>query len=392
MIFHMTTRLFDEDSSLLIFSAVVRSCTSRGDGCFDIVLDRTAFFPEGGGQGADHGTLHGAKDTVHVTDAHESGGEIHHLTDGPLDAGETVEGRVDGARRLAMMQQHSGEHIFSGLVHKFFGYDNVGFHIGSDAVTMDFNGPLNDEDAHRIEWLANEAVWADIPVRAFVPNKIDLEQMNYRSKKAIDGDVRIVQIEGVDTCACCGTHVKHTGSIGQIKLLGVQKYKGGVRVSILCGGRALEHENAMLEQVHRVSTALSVQKHEIADATARLLAERDNLRAQNDALGLRLFDMLAERERESARRVVACDALPAPLSRKAAGKLCVGAQMGLVLIARDDGWNFALASESIDVRPVVKALCGAFGGKGGGPKDMAQGVLSSGSEQEIRSWLRDYSA
>ena len=160
----MTIRLYDQQPELLTFEATVLSCERKGEG-YAVVLDRTAFFPEGGGQGADHGTLGGAR----VLDAHESGGEVLHLTDAPLAAGAQVEGRVDAQRRRSMSQQHSGEHIFSGLVHRLFGYDNVGFHIGSEAVTMDFSGPMTEEDVRRVELLANEAVWADLPVEAFVP-------------------------------------------------------------------------------------------------------------------------------------------------------------------------------------------------------------------------------
>ena len=173
------------------------------------------------------------------------------MTSAPLEVGREVHGHVDGVRRLDMMQQHSGEHMFSGLVHGLFGYDNVGFHIGTEAVTMDFNGPLTEEDVRRVELLANQAVWRDQPVEAFVPDRETLANIEYRSKKEIDGDVRIVRIEGVDTCACCGTHVHRTGSVGQIKVIGVQKYKSGVRVSILCGRRALEEENAVQEQTPR---------------------------------------------------------------------------------------------------------------------------------------------
>ena len=250
----MTIRLYDQDAELMAFTATVRACERRGEG-YAVVLDRTAFFPEGGGQGADHGTLGEA----HVLDTHEVQGEVVHTTDAPLAVGSVVEGHVDAARRRAMMQQHSGEHIFSGIVHRLFGYDNVGFHIGTEAVTMDFNGPMTAEDIRRVELLANEAVWADIPVEAFVPPREELAQLSYRSKKAIDGDVRIVRIAGADTCACCGTHVKSTGCIGQIKVIGWQKYKSGVRVSILCGGRALDEENALMEQVRRVSVALSAK-------------------------------------------------------------------------------------------------------------------------------------
>ena len=378
----MTIRLYDQDSFLLDFTAQVTGCTEK-NGKYDITLNRTAFFPEGGGQGADHGVLGG----VNVVDCHEAGGEVVHTADGPLEVGVTVEGHVDAVRRLDMMQQHSGEHIFSGLVCRLFGYDNVGFHIGSEAVTMDFNGPLTQADIARVELLANQVIWRNVPIETLLPSKEELDAMHYRSKKALEGTVRIVRIPDADICACCGTHVKLTGSIGQIKVMGWQKYKSGVRVSILCGRRALAEENIQQEQVRRAGVALSCKQHEAADAVERLLAERDQLRFKQEQLGMRLFDMMAAQEAENAVRVVACDVLSPGAVRKAAGKLCAGARMGLVLVPREEGWNFALSSESEDVRPATKALCAAFGGKGGGPKDMTQGVLASGSESEIREKL-----
>ncbi len=365
----MTVRLFDSDPQLRAFTARVLACEEK-DGKYLVTLDQTAFFPEGGGQGADHGILGGTR----VLDAHDVGGEVVHTVDAPLEAGRQVEGRVDSERRLSMMQQHSGEHIFSGLVCRLFGYDNVGFHIGSEAVTMDFNGPLTEEDVRRVERLANEAIWANLPVEAFVPPREELEAMTYRSKKAIDGDVRIVRIPGVDTCACCGTHVTQTGSVGQIKVLGCQKYKSGVRVSILCGMRALDEENAVQEQARRIAVALSARQSGIADAAEHLLAERDALRAQNDALGMRVFELLAERETGDV-RVVLCDALAPSQVRRAAGRLAAGARMGLVLVPKDGGYAFALCSDAVDVREATRALIAAFGGKGGGPRDMTQGVL-----------------
>lgn len=381
----MTIHLYDKDSFLLEFDAAVLACEAKGDK-YIVTLDQTAFFPEGGGQGADHGTL----GCVNVLDVHEVNGEVQHLTDGALPVGETVHGCVDAKRRLAMMQQHSGEHIFSGIVHQLFGYDNVGFHIGSEAVTMDFNGPLTEEDVLRVERMANEIIWKNIPVVTLLPSADELAQMEYRSKKALTGEVRIVTIEGADTCACCGTHVKYTGSIGQIKVLSCQKYKSGVRVSILCGTRALDEENMLLGQVKRASTALSCKQPEVADSVAKLLADRDNLRAQNDALGMRVFDMMAQSENGREIRVVVCDVLPAAQARKAAGKLAAGAKAALVLIPRaEGGYSFAMSSEQTDIRPATKALCEAFGGRGGGPKDMTQGVLGAAAEDAIREKLNE---
>ena len=378
----MTIRLYQQDVDKLDFSAVVVSCEKKGSG-YAVVLDQTAFFPEGGGQGADHGTL----DDVQVLDAQEVRGEVEHLTGAPLEVGREVHGHVDGARRLDMTQQHSGEHMFSGLVHGIFGYDNVGFHIGTEAVTMDFNGPLTEEDAHRIELLANQAIWRDQPVEVFVPSREELANIEYRSKKEIDGDVRIVRIEGVDTCACCGTHVHTTGSVGQIKVIGVQKYKSGVRVSILCGRRALEEENAVQEQAKKAGNALSVPVAELSGAVERMIGERDSLRAQNDALGMRIFSLMAQNELDKAVRVVACDVLPAAQARKAAGMLADGAKAALVLLPREGGWSFALSSDTQDIRPATRALCEAFGGRGGGPKDMTQGVLNDGTAEEVREKL-----
>ena len=380
----MTIRLYDQDSMLLDFTATVTACYEK-KGQYIITLNQTAFFPEGGGQGADHGMLGG----VHVTDCHEHGGEVEHTTDGPLEVGAEIEGHVDAARRLDMMQQHSGEHIFSGLVCQLFGYDNVGFHIGSEAVTMDFNGPLTEADVRRVEQLANEIVWKNVPVETLLPDKEELDAMHYRSKKALEGTVRIVRIPGADICACCGTHVKQTGSVGQIKVMGWQKYKSGVRVSILCGRRALAEENTLLEQAKAASVALSCKQNELGSAVERLMAERDQLRFKSEQLGLQIFEMMAAQESANEVRVVVCDAIPASAVRKAAGKLCVGAQMGLVLVPREEGYSFALSSETVDVRPATKALCAAFGGKGGGPKDMTQGVLQGGTPEEIRAVLKE---
>lgn len=380
----MTIRLYNQDSALLDFTATVTGCAEK-KGQYVVTLDRTAFFPEGGGQGADHGTLGDAQ----VIDCHEAGGEVEHLVDRPLTPGAQVEGHVDAVRRLDMMQQHSGEHIFSGLVCRLFGYDNVGFHIGSEAVTMDFSGPLTQADIDRVEALANEVVWRNVPVETLLLTPEEREAMHYRSKKALTGEVRIVNIPGADTCACCGTHVKQTGSIGQIKVLGFAKYKSGVRVSILCGRRALAEENALLHQVKESGAALSCKQHEVAEAVQHLLAERDRLRFENEQLGMRLFDMMAAAEAPNAVRMVVCDAIPAGAVRKAAGRLCQGARLGLVLVPREAGYSFALSSETEDVRPMTRALCAAFGGKGGGPKDMTQGVLAGGAPEAIRAALRE---
>ena len=379
----MTERLYEKEPETLTFAAKVLSCR-EAEGGYAVVLDRTAFFPEGGGQGADHGTLGG----VNVLDAHIHEDIVTHLTDAPLTEGRMVTGQVDANRRLSMSQQHTGEHIFSGLVHKLFGYDNVGFHIGSDAVTMDFNGPMTEEEVRRVETLANEAVWANLPVEVFVPSKEELAGLTYRSKKALEGDVRIVRIPGVDTCACCGTHLARTGSVGQIKVIAMQKYKGGVRLSILCGMRALAYERQALEELKKISVLLSSKQEETAEQAAKLLEERDRLRFTAEGLAMRLFEQEAERQAEQRVRVAETE-LPAAKLRHAAGRLAQGAEAGMVLQKRDGGWNFALCSETRDIREATRMVIGRFGGKGGGPKDMTQGVLQGGTREEIAAALSE---
>ena len=374
----MTRRLFDEDVTILDFTARVLACDPAGDK-WDVVLDRTAFFPEGGGQGADHGLLGDAR----VLDAHEKAGVIFHRTDAPLAVGDTVEGHVEAERRLSMMQQHTGEHILSGLICRLYGYHNVGFHIGTEAVTLDFNGPLTEEQAREAERLANECVWRDQPVHAWIPDKDELAALEYRSKKAIDGDVRIVSIDGVDTCACCGTHVPTTGWVGQIKVISVQKYKGGVRLSILCGMRALAMENQLLDENRAVSQALSAKTGELAAAVQRTIRERDDLRYRCEQLGMQLFASRAEALRQQPVRVLEGDMLAPAQLRKAAGLLAEGGRYGLVLLKKNAGWSFALCAPEADARAAAQALNARFGGKSGGPRDMVQGVLAGGEPADM---------
>ncbi|MBQ6173930.1 MAG: alanyl-tRNA editing protein [Clostridia bacterium] len=384
-----TERLFDRDPGCRAFDAAVLGCEPAGDG-WDVILDRTAFFPEGGGQGADHGTLGGAR----VTDAHEKGGVIRHRCDAPLTPGDPVRGEIDAARRLDQSQQHTGEHILSGTICARFGCDNVGFHIGADTVTVDFNRALTDEDVALAERLANECVWRDVPVEAFVPSPEELETIAYRSKKAIDGDVRIVRIEGADTCACCGTHVPTTGCVGQIKVLSRISYKGGVRLTVVCGGRALAHANDLLAEYRAVSRLLSAKPGTLADATSRLLAERDGLAFRLEKLAQRVFARDAEAQRGEAIRVVEAEMLAPASLRKSAGSLASGARFGLVLIPGEGGSSFALCAGdgAYSAAAAAKALCERFGGRCGGSAEMAQGVLLSGDPAALRAALTEVTA
>ena len=317
----MTEKLFYEDSHMRTFTAVVLECGPVGEGAleasaqaadtregerdpeasgrtgeipeekrYQIVLDRTAFFPEGGGQYADTGQLQADSEVVRVLDVQERDGKIFHITDRPVLAGSTVSGQIDWAERFMKMQQHTGEHIVSGLVHAHFGYDNVGFHLGSIDCTMDFNGEITREELHEIELRANEAAAANLDIQVSYPSGEELAGLEYRSKIEIEGWVRIVTIPGFDVCACCAPHVKKTGEIGVIKLTHVQRYKGGVRVTMLCGSRALADYDRKSESVRRISASLCAKEDEVAEAVEHLKEECAQLKAK-----------LAEQQREMLR-------------------------------------------------------------------------------------------
>lgn len=277
-------KLYYEDSELREFEAEVRSCVPAADGRFLVTLSRTAFYPEGGGQPYDTGMLGNAR----VLEVHEKGEEILHTTDAPLTPGTTARGSIDWDRRFRHMQNHSGEHILSGLIHRRFGYDNVGFHMGSDAVTVDFNGVITAEQLLEVEAEANRLVFEDVPVLDTYPTPEELKALDYRSKKELTGKVRIVTIPGGDVCACCGTHVKTAGAIGIIKTTGMINYKGGVRITMLCGKDALEDYEKRICQVADISHLLSAKAEAVTDAVARLKEEA----AQKDMTISRLYQQL----------------------------------------------------------------------------------------------------
>ena len=241
-----------------------------------VVLDQTAFYPEGGGQPADHGSLGGAC----VLDARDENGTVVHITASPVRVGETVQGDVDWMRRFDHMQQHTGEHLLSGVIKSQFGYDNVGFHIGPDVVRVDVSGPLSDGELQEIEQAVNWVIWQNGPVRALWPTAEELADMPYRSKKEIEGPVRIIDAAGADLCACCGTHVARCAEVGAVKILSAQNYKGGTRLSVVCGMRALRDYTLKCENASRISTLLSAKVNEIAPAVEHLQDEADALKAR----------------------------------------------------------------------------------------------------------------
>ncbi len=369
----MTEKLYYLDSHLRIFSAVVVSCEPGKHG-WEVVLDRTAFYPEGGGQPGDTGTLNG----IAVTDTHEKDGEIVHHCEGPLSPGQTVEGSLDWERRFGFMQQHSGEHMVSGLIHQRWGYDNVGFHMGKDAVTIDFDGPISEEELLEIETAVNRAIWENAPVEILWPTADELAQLPYRSKKELTGQVRIVRFPGIDLCACCGTHVKATGEIGLVKFLSVQKFHEGVRVEMLAGQPAFAHLRGAWAQNRAISGLLSAKPMETAAAAARMQKELGDVKYQLTQLEDRLFFQKAQALAGQGDVLLFEDGLkPDGLRRlaDAVQQTCGG--RCAVFSPTADGFQYAIAQLDGNLQALTKAMNQTLNGRGGGKPGFVQGSVKA---------------
>lgn len=367
-----------------VFDAVVTGCTegklktgnsaySGLTAVYEVTLDQTGFYPEGGGQPSDTGILGGRR----VLEVHEKQGEILHYMDGPLEVGSQVRGEIDWDRRYSNMQQHTGEHLLSGLIHHHYGYDNVGFHMGEHEVTVDFNGPLTMEQLLEVEQEANRLIYENLPVNQLYPAEEELHRIDYRSKKELTGQVRIVEIPGGDTCACCGTHVERTGEIGLIKVLGMINYKGGVRLTMLCGGRALKDYEKKQNQVTGISNLLSAKPDAIVDAVERIKRENADKDYQIAQLYQRLFQ-------EKANQLPSKDdflylfeeGLTPVLLRNYCTMLYEQKKGKVVLVCsgQDGRIQYALGSAVEDMRTLSRQLNEQFHGKGGGSALMAQGT------------------
>lgn len=389
----MTEKLFYEDSYIKEFQARVLSCRERNGG-YQAVLTRTAFFPEGGGQSADTGFLYTKEgEEIRVTDVHEKDGVVYHHISQPVQEGTEVRGKLDFQERFSKMQQHTGEHILSGLVNRHFGYRNVGFHLGTQEVTMDYNGVLTEEDLRQIEYEANEAVAENIPVKVLYPSKEELKNIIYRSKIEIEGQIRIVQIPGYDSCACCAPHVKETGSVGLIKIVGAVHYKGGMRVSILCGFRALKDYRMKERNVTEISNLLSAKQEDTAQAVEHLGQELNRQKEKNKALQERYVALCLENIRKNAdpeENIFLFEEELDPGARRDFVNKGMEMTQGLagVFVGTDDsGYQYVLGSRRPDIQEIGKKLNARFQGKGGGRPPMIQGSLK-GKEQEIREFLK----
>ena len=372
-----TKKLYYVNSHLSQFSGRVLCCQPCDRG-FEVILDQTAFYPEGGGQAADTGTL----GTVRVLDVRERGGAIVHLCDGPVTVGQTLEGTIDYCLRFDRMQQHSGEHIVSGLINRRWGFHNTGFHMGTESTTIDFDGVIPAEALPELERLANEAVWQDLEVRCSVPAPEVLPTIPYRSKRALPWPVRIVEIPGYDICACCGTHVARTGEIGIIKLLSVIPFRGGVRMEMACGNRALGILNWAYDQNRQVSQAFSAQWQETGEAARKMNELLSQYKFRITALERQIFSATAVGYAGAGDVVHFEDGLDNVAVRELAdaiAQVCGGT--AAVFSGSDDaGYAFCLVSRSEDLRPLGKELTRSLKGRGGGKPDCQQGRLQSTRE------------
>ncbi len=377
-----TEKLYYQDAFLTDFTARVLSC-QPDRGRWAVALDRTAFYPEGGGQGADHGVLGG----VSVLDVREGPEGIVHLCDASLDVGAEVSGHIDWGRRFDHMQQHSGEHILSGILCDLYHCDNVGFHLGADTVTIDYNVPITPEQAAEAERRANAVLWADPAVEIRFPSRAELETLRYRSKKALTGEVRIVAVPGADCCACCGTHVRSAGQVGVIKILSCQKFREGVRMEILCGKRAYDYLSAVWEQDRAVGQALSVKPLDTLRAVERLRQETEGEKARIAALEGELFQSIAQAHAGAGDTLLIREPMRPDSVRRLADALARTCGGCAAVFAGQDGagYTYALVRETGTVE--VKALNAALRGRGGGRGGFAQGSVQA-DRREIEAFFQ----
>lgn len=360
----------------------VTAC-EEAKGKWRVELEETIFYPTGGGQPCDTGTI----DVAEVSDVFEDGNRVIHLCDRPLAVGSTVLCRIDWDRRFMLMQQHSGEHMLSGIVFSRFGYHNVGFHMGSDVITIDFSGEINEQQLHELESAVNDVIYRDIPSHIFYPDPEALATLSYRSKKALTGTVRLVQFQDIDLCACCGLHVRRSGEVGLVKLLSTAKFHDGSRIELLCGARALEYLNLVFEQNRRISALLSAKPLATAAAVERVGEELKKAQYRCTSLENASFAALAERycgvgdvllfeselSPDALRRL--CDAV-----LHTCGGLCA------VFSGQGESYRYAVGRLEGDLHDFVRTLNLALRGRGGGKGSFAQGSVSA-SKAEIEAFF-----
>lgn len=378
-----TDKLFYADSYLKEFTARVEAVRDAGGGRWEVVLDRTAFYPEGGGQPCDTGWL----DDIAVLAVRDEGGVTVHVTAAKPEKAE-VTGRIDWARRFDHMQQHSGEHVLSGAFFELFGAENVGFHLGPEGVYIDVSlAALSAGQAAAAEAWANAAVYANHPVGAHNAASGDLAGLGLRKQPARSFErLRVVKIAGVDCCPCGGTHVKATGEIGMIKIKSWERKSGGTRVEFVCGRRALDDYGALNSLVRSLSARLSVPAAEVGTAVERQLAKGDDLQHELQAARRELgryvaAELYAGAAEAGGYRLVSRvfgGEVPVELGEVAKQVLSLGPAVALLALAQpeQDKSQFVFActpGAKANMNALLKGVLPAVRGKGGGSAHWAQG-------------------
>lgn len=382
-----TNKLFYADTHMTEFSALVVDCFEGKQG-FEVELDQTAFYPEGGGQAADRGTLGG----IEVLHVHEDGDRVLHRLEKPLTVGETVEGIVDYDHRFDLMQQHSGEHIVSGIINARYGHHNVGFHMGWDSITIDFDGPIPAGDLSEIERLANEAVYKNVPLHIWTPSPEELPQVVYRTKRALPWPVRIVEVPGIDCCACCGLHVERTGEIGLIKLFSLVKFRQGVRIEMLCGKRAFDFLSRSHEQNRQVSGAFSAKILETGEAAKKMNELLESQKRRIAELEQQIFRSVADRCEGRGDVLLIRENLDSVGVRKLADLVAerCGGTAAVFSENADGGFSYCLIRKNGDLRSFNKELTAALNGRGGGRPECQMGTVRCSRESILRHLVSFY--
>ena len=378
-----TVKLYENDSYIKEFSATVVSSEEK-DGAYFVVLNETAFFPEGGGQDADKGKI-GDADVLDVQIKDEI---IYHKVNKSFEENQEVKCQLDWDTRFVRMQNHTGEHIVSGVIHSLFGYNNVGFHMNDSLITLDVDGPLTEENIREVEIKSNKAIYDNKSVKAIYPTAQELPDYDYRSKLDITEGVRLIEIEDYDLCACCAPHVAKTGEIGIIKLLSFIPYKKGTRIEMICGALALSDYQNLHTTNKSVMNILSAKRFEIAEAVERIQAELANMRAENKKLMAEMASLKMEKHISGNSVCVFIDGVSYDELRNCSNKLIEEFEYCYLFSnTEDDNYIYVVSSKENNVREQVQNLNKAFNGKGGGRDTYAQGKIT-GNKESILEYLK----
>lgn len=367
-----TVKLYDIYPYESEFCGKVVSCQPCSKG-YDIILDQTLFFPEEGGQNCDRGTIN----KIEVTDVQIQDGIIHHFLNEPVNG--KIKGKIDFRYRYSMMQNHSGEHILSGLVFHDYGFHNVGFHLGDHEITTDYDGFLNNEQLKNLEYKANDIIFQNKKISCYYPENI--EELHYRCKKEITEDIRLVEIEGVDLCACCAPHVRSTIEIGLLKIVKAIKYKKGIRIYFLCGQRAVQDYMIKHENCEKISKQLSAPIEHVAQYVDRLLLENQRMKQQFSDLKRQIVDQKCQTLTLQRQQIAFEKDMDRSLQQYYVDQLFHKSKiMAAVFVEDETGYRFMIVCQD-DARIYLQKLAEKCVVKGGGKKDMVQGHIVAGKNE-----------